>query len=312
MYKNLSLEEDLALKNVVTQPRSEKPDFAWREQLGSIPPKVPQIIVTQGERESELSLEDVADTIGGALTDLLLARQAKEDAIFNEENRHFVSAIANRVADSLMDQVGEAGQLRLAKSDLYLLIEKALIENDAHDVAKSLVFNRSLADTGEIEMSSVSSEPFSVRLIRRSGNVVPWSETKIENAVRQAFLSMKHDGTAARSIAHAVTMRVKNEEFILYRAQQAANRKLEEQSPTEDPQQESMVVVSTPDGGSLFWDGAELKKRIQFASIGLDLNLSEAEIELELRRSIGAEISAEDLKKVIILNAKTLIEQDAD
>ena len=340
MYKNLSLAEDQALKNVVIQPRSEKPDFAWREQLGSAPNKVPQVIVTQGEQESELSLADVADTIGGALTDLLLARQAQEDTIFNDENRHFVSGIANRVADSLMDQVGASGRLRLAKADLYLLIEKALIENDAHDVAKSLVFNRSLADTGEIEMNAISSEPFSVRLIRRSGNVVPWSETKIGNAVRQAFLSMKQDGSAASKIAHAVTLRIRDEEkafvhiedvqdmvqeelmrqgyfkvaehYILYRAQRAANRKLEEQIPTEDPQQESMVVVSTPEGDSIFWDGSELKKRIQFASIGLDLCISEAEIERELRRSIGAEITKADLQKTITLNAKTLIEQDAD
>ena len=341
MYKNISLEEDLALKNVVVRPRSEKPDFAWREQLGSTPQSVPHIIVTSGEQESELSLADVADTIGGALTDLLLARQAKEDTIFNEENRHFVSGVVSRVADSLMDQVGGGGaQLRLTKSDLYLLIEKALIESDAHDVAKSLVFNRSLADTGNVEMSAMSSEPFTVRLIRRSGNVVPWSETKIENAVRQAFLTIKQDASGASIVAHAVTGRVRDEEkafvhiedvqdmvqeelmragffkvaehYILYRAQRAQNRKLEEAAPTEDPQQESMVVVSTPDGGSIFWDGLELKKRIQFASIGLDLCISDTEIERELRRSIGAEITASDLEKTIVLNAKTLIEQDAD
>lgn len=340
MYKNLSLEEDQALKNVVIRPSSEKPDFDWREQLGSVAPSVPQVIVTQGELESELSLADVADTIGKALTDLLLARKAKEDSIFNEENRHFVSGIAHLVADSLMDQVGESGQLRLTRADLYLLIEKALIESDAHDVAKSLVFSRSLADTGEIEMKTVSSVPFSVRLIRRSGNVVPWSETKIESAVRQAFLTMKSDASGAADVARAVTKRVRDEDrafvqietvqdmvqeelmrhgyfkvaehYILYRAQRAANRKIHEQTIKEDPQQESMVVVSTPDGSSVFWDGSELKQRIKFASIGLDLCLSDAEIELELRRSIGAEISKSDLEKTITLNAKTLIERDAD
>jgi len=340
MYKNLSLEADQALKNIVVRPRSEKPDFAWREQLGSAPPSVPQVLVTDGSNESELSLADVADTIGNALTDLLLSRQTEEDAIFNEENRHFVSGVAHNVADALMDEVTEGGQLRLTKEDLYLLIEKALIENDAHDVAKSLVFNRSLADNGEITMTSVSSEPFAVRLIRRSGNVVPWSETKIENAVRQAFLTMKLDGVPAAKVAHAVTNRVRKEEkafihiedvqdmvqeelmrqghfkvaehYILYRAQRAANRIQEEAAPTEDPQQESMVVVTTDDGSSIFWDGAELKKRIQFASIGLDLCLTETEIERELRRSIGTEITSTDLEKTIVLNAKTLIEKDAD
>ncbi|GAA5495757.1 hypothetical protein Rhal01_01936 [Rubritalea halochordaticola] len=340
MYRNLSLEEDVALKNVVTRPRSEKPDFAWRDQLGTSSLKVPQIFVSNGEKESELSLADVADTIGSALTDLLLARQAEEENIFNEDNRHFVSSVAHNVAESLMDQVGEAGKLTLTQADLYLLIEKALIENDAHDVAKSLVFNRSLADHGSIEMNNVSTEPFTVRLIRRSGKVVPWSETKIENAVRQAFLSMKRDATPAAKVAHAVTERVRQEEkafvhiedvqdmvqeelmraghfktaehYILYRAQRAANRKLEEETPTEDPQQESMVVVSKDNGDTDFWDGSELKKRIQFAAIGLDLCLTETEIERELRRSIGSEITEAGLQKTIILNAKSLIEQDAD
>lgn len=340
MYRNLSLEEDQALKNVVIQPRSEKPDFAWRDQLGATKTNVPEILVQSGQAETELSLADIADTIGGALTDLLLSRKAAEDHIFNEENRHFVSGVAHSVAESLMEEVGESGKLRLTQADLYLLIEKALIENDAHDVAKSLVFNRSLADNGEIEVTSLSAEPFTVRLIRRNGNVVPWSETKIENAVRQAFLTMKADPAAANGVARAVTERVREaekafvhiedvqdmvqeelmrqgffkvaEHYILYRAQRSMNRKIEEEAPTEDPNQDSMVVVTGRDGKSLFWDGLELKKRIQFASIGLDLCLSAAEIERELRRSIGAEISAEGLEQTIVLNAKSLIEKDAD
>ncbi len=340
MYRTISLEEDNALKSIVTRPRSEKPNFDWREHFNSKSASIPQILITQGEKESEFSLADVADTIGGALTDLLLARQAGEDTIFNDENRSFVSGVAQRVADALIDEVEEGGKLRLTQSDLYLLIEKALIEQDAHDVAKSLVFNRSLADKGTIEVSSVSSEPFTVRLIRRSGNVVPWSETKIENAVRQAFLSKTRDTAAAASIARAVTERVRDEEkafvhieevqdivqeelmrqghfkvaehYILYRAQRAASRRAEVTDQEDDPQQDSMVVVLAEDGTSTFWDGIELKKRIQFASIGLDLNLSEAEIERELRRSIGAEISEAGLKSTIILNSKTLIEHDAD
>ena len=340
MYRNLSLEEDQALKNVVTRPRSEKPDFAWRDQLGSEKVNVPEILVQNGQTESELSLADIADTVGGALTDLLLARQAQEDSIFNEENRHFVSGVAHSVAGSLIEQVGDSGKLKLTQSDLYLLIEKALIENDAHDVAKSLVFNRALEDKGAIEVTTVSSEPFTVRLIRRNGNVVPWSETKIENAVRQAFLTMKADAAPAKAIAHAVTTRVREDEkafvhiedvqdmvqeeimragyfkiaahYILYREKQTATRIQDESAPVEDPQQDSMVVVTTPDGGSDFWDGMELKKRIQFASIGLDLCLTEAEIERELRRSIGAEITSAGLQQTITLNAKALIERDAD
>jgi len=72
------------------------------------------------------------------------------------------------------------------------------------------------------------------------------------------------------------------------------------------------VVVRGKDGQSVFWDGSELKRRIQFAVIGLDLCLDEHRIERELRRSIGAEISEEGLRSTIILNARSLIEKDAD
>ena len=346
MYRSISLEEDLALKKVITDrasaPSPENADFTnrfdWRTVLGeTTTDRVPQIFITRGQEEEELSLAKVADTIGSALTDLLVSRQEKDDKIFNDENRTFVSNVSHNVANSLTEQVQEGGQLRLSRNDLYLLIEKALIENDAHDVAKSLVFSRSLERNGEV---IVSEEPqtMPVRLIRRNGNVVPWSQTKIEIAVRKAFLSIKEDPEAAVRVSHAVTEAIRGgdsafahienvqdlaqeelmrqgyfkaaEAYILYRAQRA-QRRLDE-LPAEDPNQESMVVVTEDDGSTEFWDGSELRKRITFASIGLELCLTEQEIEQELRRSIGAEITREDLKSTIILNAKSLIERDAD
>ncbi|MEE2734449.1 MAG: ribonucleoside-diphosphate reductase subunit alpha, partial [Verrucomicrobiota bacterium] len=100
--------------------------------------------------------------------------------------------------------------------------------------------------------------------------------------------------------------------YMSYRIQRAEVRKLHQAESAEDPNQDSMVVVIRENGQSDFWDGTELKKRIQFGMIGLDLCLSEEEIELELRRSIGAEISETELQRTIILNAKALIEKDAD
>ena len=236
-----------------------------------------------------------------------------------------------------MEQVQKGNSLKLSQNDLYLLIEKALIENDAHDVAKSLVFKRSLQNNGEI---SLNEEPATmpVRLIRRNGNVVPWSETKIESATARAFLTLEEDPAAAHDIAKAVTARVRESEeafvhiedvqdfvqeelmrqghfkvaahYVRYRDDRSRMRELQT-APAEDPNQESFVTV-TRDGQSDLWNGQELKKRIQFASIGLKLTLSEDELERELRRSIGAEISSEDLQKTICLNARALIEKDAD
>jgi ribonucleoside-diphosphate reductase alpha chain len=104
----------------------------------------PDIIVTRGTTDSQFSLEDVADAIGNSLTDLLISRRQEETSIFTEVNRQFVSDVAHSVAASLMKTLEAGGRLRLSEADLYLLIEKALVENEAYDVAKSLAFRRSM------------------------------------------------------------------------------------------------------------------------------------------------------------------------
>ncbi|MCH7228179.1 ribonucleoside-diphosphate reductase subunit alpha [Haloferula sp. A504] len=342
MYTNLNLDEDLNLKQVITDrfalPACDRA-HTWREVLPADRRKpITDITVTRGNEEAHFSLEDVADAIGESLTDLLIARKMGDDAIFNEENRKFVSDVAHAVANSLTKTLDEGGRLRLSEGDLYLLIEKALLENDAYDVAKSLAFRRSIEKGGNI---SAGTQPHAlpVRLIRRNGNVVPWSETKIEIAVRKAFLTIHEIPEPATDIAAAVTERVRQGDqsfvhiedvqdmvqeelmkqghykaaahYIRYRDERARLRVENEESPDETDQ-DLFITVITDDGETKLWDGTELKKRIAFASIGLDLCLTDAEIERELRRSVGAEIKEKDLKNTVILNSKSLIEKDAD
>ena len=340
MYRTLNLNEDLALKQVVTERFSlTDRGFAWREVLSSEKRgPTTDITITRGATDTQFSLEDVADAIGDSLADLLISRSQDEKSIFSDVNRQFVSDVAHTVAASLTASLRRDGRLRLSEADLYLLIEKALVENEAHDVAKSLAFRRSMEKTGTVDLhTSPSSLP--VRLIRRNGNVVPWSETKIEIAVRKAFLTIKENPEPAIDIAKGVTDRIRSGDssfvhiedvqdmvqeelmsqghfkvathYIRYRDERARLRQ-EQEKNAEDPNQELMVTVISDEGLSSFWDGSDLRKRIAFGSIGLDLNLNEAEIERELRRSVGNEISAKDLKNTVILNAKTLIEKDAD
>ena len=96
MIRRISLEEDLALKKLVTTPREQKPGYAWRDALGDSLLEIahPEILVSRsGGEDREFSLADVADEIGAALTDLLLSREEKD--IFNEENRGFVANVAH-------------------------------------------------------------------------------------------------------------------------------------------------------------------------------------------------------------------------
>ena len=100
------------------------------------------------------------------------------------------------------------------------------------------------------------------------------------------------------------------EAYILYRARRRVER--DSRNPFPEIKQDSMIVVQKTDGSTFFWDGVDLKKRIEFASIGLDLCLTPDQIEEELRRSVFSEIEETDLKTTIILNSKVLIERDAD
>ncbi len=335
MIRKLTLEEDLVLKRIVTTPREQKPDYKWREVL--IAEERPEIRVTRGGEERTFQLADVADEIGNALTDLLLSRE--ESDIFNDHNRGLVANVAHSVAEKLAEQVAEGRTLKLSENDLSLLIEKALIENDAHDVAKSLVFSRS-ARGGSFRVTEADETPVTVRLIRRNGAVVPWIEDKIENAVRKAFLDEKEDAEPASLVARAITERVRRGDqafvhiedvqdmvqeelmrqgyykvaasYVLYRAHRRQLREERPAAPVDDAQQATFVTVQRRNGTTDLWDGTELRARIAFAAIGLELNLDADTIERELRRSIGAETTEDGLRETIVLNAKSLIERDAD
>lgn len=332
MIQKISFEEDLELKRFAATPKEKKPRFEWASVLGEDRLRRPEIKIDTGGAERDFDIAEIADTIGNALTDLLLSRQ--EEDIFTEVNRNFVASVAESVGEVLAKQIEQGRGLKLSTHDIHLLIEKALIENDAHDVARSLMFGRNKS------IKTKERAPVSIRLIRRNGQVVPWNEGKIEIAVRKSFLSLHLDSDPAVEIARAVTDRLNEggqafiniedvqdavqeemmrqghfkvaESYILYRAHRARVREIEGVPAVEEAEQESMIVVTEENGENTFWDGVDLKRRIEFASIGLELNLDQEEIEKELRRSLYPEMKRADLEKTIILNAKALIERDAD
>lgn len=330
MIHKISFEEDLELKRYTSTPKDKKPRYDWRGVIGEGSFSRSQIKIQSGSAERDFDLAEIADTIGAALTDLLLSRQ--EEEIFTDVNQKFVASVAESVGKVLADQIEQGRDLKLSTHDIHLLIEKALIENDAHDVAKSLVFGRNK----RVEERT----PVSIRLIRRNGQVVPWTESKIEIAVRKSFLSLHLDSGPAIDVARAVTDRLNldgkafiniedvqdtvqeelmrmghfkvAESYILYRAHRSRLREEAGEVPVDEALQESMIVVTESNGENTFWDGTDLKRRIDFASIGLDLNMDSDAIEQELRRSIYPEMKRADLEKTIVLNAKSMIERDAD
>lgn len=338
------IEQDMQLQRCAATPQEMKPRFNWREiaPTSEIPPQ--QIYVKAGDQQSDLSIEEIAETVGKALTDLALSRNQDESEIFSDTNRQLVATISQAVTKTLIESVQSEdveGPVVLTQEDLTGIIERVLVKQNLHDVAKSLIIRKKAADARHGVNLSSNEKPL-CRVIRRNGEVVAWNANKIEVAVRSSFLSLGMDSSPAAEVSKALTERIARsgqeyirieelqdrvqeelmrqnyfkvaEAYILYRAHRAQTRIQEKENAgpvVDDNSQDSMIVVNRADGSSDLWDGLDLRKRIQFAMTGLELCLSAEDIEHELRRAFFSEMTETDLKNTIILNAKSLIEKDS-
>ena len=336
---NIPLARDLALKRTVHAPVDQKPIYAWRDVIAPTEIALPPIVLLCPHGEERFDMAEVADTLGKAFTNVCISQGEKE--IFTEKNRAWVAQICRELAGNLEEMARKQNPLRLTLNGLYELIEKTLVDNNAYMVAKSLLLNRSR----KLSVSRESAAQSTVRVIRRNSQIVPWNDHKVEIAIRKTFLSLARDSAPAVAISKAVSDRVNAtnqafvrieevqdivqeeimkaghfkvaEAYILFRAERAVAREngtdLVEAAPEKTVLgQETLVVVKKPSGETVLWEGADLRKRIEFAMTGLDLCMTSDEIEFELRRAVYDQISQKDLDATIILNSKTLIERDAD
>ena len=350
------LKEDNTIKDFLSSS-DDRLKFDWRAvACGASANGAGTLKVKVLDENRDFDLGEIADTIGGALTDLLLARKKNDKEIFTKENQELVKQLALKVADELHQQARKEAErieeLILTAQEIYHAIEAVLIRQNAHDVARSV-----MARCHHFEKLSFgqSSTPISLlvstKIIRRNGQVVTWNPNKIEVAVRKAFLSIEQDSAPAPHIAEAITHRMIEDAkqfihieqlqdlveeelmrqgfykaakaYIQYRELRVRQRELEAKEMSDKKEQEQpellpddgqqlMIVVRINDKETILWDGLDLKKRIDYAMLGLDLCLSREEIESELRRSLNSDITMEQLNTTITLNAKALMEQDAD
>ncbi len=234
------------------------------------------------------------------------------------------------LADSIWDSkfAGVADEVVLTPLEFYRIVEEALVDLEAYREAQAVVHMIALK-------FGANPSDVPIRLIRRNRQVVPWSSSKIEAAVRAAFIDLHLNPAPAIAVAEAVTRRVQAEgnslvgiedvqdlvqeelmiqshyqvaaHYILYRAERARVRAEQLEESDELPH-----AITLVDGVRRLFNPVELHRRVAYAATGLSLCLSTAEIEKELLRSAGAEMTAKDLKTTILLNAKTLLERDAD
>jgi ribonucleoside-diphosphate reductase alpha chain len=184
-------------------------------------------------------------------------------------------------------------------------VEAALIAEGRLDVAKALVMRRTvLLPDGP----PVAGSP---RLIRRSGQVVGWKEAKIEAAIRKGFLSLGADPAPATAIAARVDERA-HALGMAYVPIEAVQDLVQEELVLSGHMRvaERYILYRAERAALRAGDTAEeLRARIAFASIGLELDASPEELERELSRALrpGA-----DARRLVVLNARALVERDSE
>ena len=344
-----TLTEDLAMRSMARKPRDQKPQFNWSDLAKH---RLPAIQVIVDGKACDFDLGEIADTVGRCVTDLFLVRGMQAEIFSEKTKKfvqQITTEAASELQQQIEQKTERGAAATLGERDIQHCIERVLIRRHAHDVARALAERRKRKADLDVLNDSQGNQPkpmiISTKIIRRSGQLVAWNQNKIEIAVRKAFLALELDSSPAVAIAETVGQRIADENkpivhieeiqnlveeelmrqghykvaraYIQYRAlrskmreQEVLEQQIEAEVTPED--QTTLPLILGEDGNSFLWDGADLKKRIDFAMLGLDLCLNRNEIEIELRRSVTSDISVADLKKTIILNAKTLIQKDAD
>ncbi|MEM6647663.1 MAG: ribonucleoside-diphosphate reductase subunit alpha [Bacteroidota bacterium] len=325
----LNVVRDLELKRAALQ--SQRPTFDG----ATLTPALDTdrlIFLGQGDGEVRLDPYTLASAVGTAW---MTVRLALDEPVHAAACAQFTQDLVSTVVQHVEALPSES---RLTYPEVVSLTEATLLKAGALSVAKALVMHQAQGALGDRPAPPRHLTNDAVQLIRRNGQVVRWNASKIEVAVRKAFLSCRLDSSPAEALAGRVSERAAAlglsyipietvqdlvqeelvlgghtsvaEAYITYRAERALLRA--HRNTAAPLVQEQLVEVIEEDGTPTLWDGEELRERMRMALVGLDLCLTEQEIEQQLRRSIGHGISRKDLNTTVILNAKSLLERDAD
>ncbi|MBC7645372.1 MAG: hypothetical protein H7123_09600, partial [Thermoleophilia bacterium] len=137
----------------------------------------------------------------------------------------------------------------------------------------------------------------------------------VQDLVQDELLLAGHAAVAERYIAHRVersAARVAAQaEAVALKA--ADNDRGDSTSAAVDRSVASEpLVIIEEDGTETRWTGVDLRERVRFAQTGLTLADTADTIVRELRRSLTSGMSRRDLQRLIVLNAKSLVERDAE
>ncbi|MDQ8044934.1 MAG: ribonucleoside-diphosphate reductase subunit alpha [Patulibacter sp.] len=203
---------DLDLKAAAAAPAASRPPFDVAPALAAGPSfsiyrDLGLKVTGPDGGDAQFQPEVAARMVADALTTLAIAEG--EGRADTASGRAIVASITKRVCERLVD--GGLSEGRISEHDISALVEAQLIEAGQFEVAKALVLRR--AATEDPATVAAAATPVAaaasagLRLVRRSGAVVAWDASKIEAAIRNAFLSISADSEPAAAITARVTER---------------------------------------------------------------------------------------------------------
>lgn len=263
------------------------------------------------------------------------------------------------IAQQVTTEVVEAVAVEAAKGACVTVegiqdtVEVKLMQAELYDVARNYIIYR------DEHKAARDDSPRSLKVTRRDGStVVRFNPMKIASAIERAFrASMKLEGPTPQEVIDSVNLltnkvvaRAKQlsregtelhveliqdeverqmmaegyyqvaKDFIIYRAQRAAQRLLEAEQPAAQKIEAREVVAPIAEGQTFKITGlkgevlkiteGELRSRIQYACSGLEKLVSSEEILQESIKNFYEGIKVEEIDQANIMAARSKIEKD--
>ena len=200
---------------------------------------------------------------------------------------------------------------------------------------------------GEADSSLAATAPGQLRVIKRNGKVVPYTDDKITVAITKAFLAVEGGTAAASSRIHETVERLTEQvtatfrrrlpsggsihieeiqdqvelalmrngehkvarDYVLYRERQAQKRAEKAKTEAATEHTKSSVNVTMEDGSTAPLDMARLEYLIREACENLD-DVSPDKIIEETVKNLYEGVSIRDVNTSMVMTARTMIEQE--
>jgi ribonucleoside-diphosphate reductase alpha chain len=257
-----------------------------------------------------------------------------------EEVIQAVAVEAAKGACVTVEGIQDTVEVKLMQSELYEVARNYIIYRDEHKDARE-------------------DSPRSLKITRRDGTTtVRFNPMKIASAIERAFrASLKIEGQTPEDVISSVNLLTNKvvaraaqlvregkelhveliqdeverqmmaegyyqvaKDFIIYRAQRAAQRALEVEQPTPTPVETKAqpatqtlgktFKATTPDGKTVSVTEGELRTRIQHACKGLEKLVSSEDILQESLKNFYEGIKLEEIDQANIMAARSKIEKD--